>query len=270
MLERCGEPIECASYKGKKYLQFNIENEINELPLYQKNKIKNGDNLKAIIKGLILRDTLYNIAVSKGYDTIKVVNKTYKKLVSDLFMRYKTVEVMKKSSIPDSVVYNYYKDNINSFMSPKEISVLQLVVDNKHLADSLKVQAEQGADFSKLVREYSLKKSNDDREMPGYSDLDEYGYLKDTLWNSPSGDITGPFSIDNNYVLLKVMGKKDGSPLDFDLIKNRVTMFVKKQMRESLLRDYANNLKKSVNIKINYDILWDYKISGLSNKTKLN
>ena len=66
------------------------------------------------------------------------------------------------------------------------------------------------------------------------------------------------------------MGKKDGKPLDFDLIRNRAAMLAKKQMHRSLLNDYADNLKKKVNIKIDYNMLWQYKISGLSENKKLN
>lgn len=262
-------PVECASYMDKKYFIADIENEINELPLYQKNRIYNSDDVKAVIKGLILRDSLYSIALKEGFDTVKVVRDTYQKLCLDLFMRFKAVEVMKATQVPDSVVYNYYKENINSFMSSKKINLQELIVDNKKLADSLKMQGEKIGDFSKLIRQYSLKK-NDGNDADGFSDLDNYGELKDTLWNLITGKISGPFRIENYYILFKVIGKKDGQPLEFNLIKDRVAMLVKKQMHQSLLENYANNLKKSVRIKINYDILWDYKISGLSNKNKLN
>lgn len=270
-LKNTSEPsVVCASYEGKKYSQFDIENQLSELPLFQRNRIKDASNLEAVIKGLILQDTLYSIAVSKGYDTSKTVTDTYKKMLTDLFMRYKTVEIMKKAQVPDSVVYQYYKENIKNFMSPKEISVEELIVDNRKTADSLKSLAENGADFEQLVGKFSLKRNISEQENSVYTELDQYGDLKDTLWNSSTGNITGPFGIGNYYVLFKIMGKKDGSPLDFNLIKNRVAILVKKQMSRSLMEDYANNLKKSVDIKINYDLLWKYKISGISNKSKLN
>lgn len=266
-LKKIGDKhVECASYEGKKYLQFNIENEIRELPLYQKNKIKNTSDLKAVIKGIFLRDTLDNIAVAKGYDTVSVVKQTFKKLVTDLFMRYKTVEVMKKSSVPDSVVYAYYKENIKNFSSPREISVKELVVNNKTLADSLRIYAEKSVDFDKFIKEYSLKENDGDNEFKGYTDLDEYGSIKDSLWNSSLGNIAGPFNIDDHFVLFKIIGKKDGKPLELDLIKDRVAALVKKEIHDSLLRKYAENLRKSVKIKINYDILWSYKVPGLSYK----
>jgi parvulin-like peptidyl-prolyl isomerase len=258
----------CASYEGRKYSQYNIEDEINQLPSYQRSKINNIENLKAVIKGLILRDTLLSIAVSKGYDTLAIVNNTFDKMTTDLFMRYKTNEVLKDAQIPDSLVYNYYKDNINSFLSNREINASELIVDKKQLADSLKILTTRGADFNSLIDQYSLKnKNNDNRE---FSEIDNYGFLKDTLWNTYTGEIAGPFKIENYYVLFQVIGKKDGKPLEYNKIKNRVTNEVKRQMSRSLLNSYADNLKKSVNIKINYDILWDYKISGLSSKSKLN
>lgn len=258
----------CASYGGKEYLKFNIEKEIIQLPLYQKDKINNIENLKAVIKGLILRDTLFNIAVIKGYDTVNVVNDTYTKLMTDLFMRYKTNEVMMNSQVADSIVYKYYKDNINSFLSPREINAKQLIVENQQLADTLKLQAKNGIDFDKLVQQYSVK--NNSTGGNGFNEIDNYGFLKDTLWNTSTGEIAGPFKIGNYFVLFQVAGKKDGTPLEFNSIKNRVTVAVKNQMSRSLLNNYADNLKKSVDIKINYNVLWDYKISGLSSKGKLN
>lgn len=259
---------ECASYEGRKYSQYNIETEINQLPSYQRSKINNIENLKAVIKGLILRDTLFNIAISKGYDTLTIVNSTFNKMTTDLFMRYKTNQVLKDTQIPDSIVYNYYKDNINSFLSNREIDARDLIVDKKQLADSLKLLTTKGADFNLLIDHYSLKNESDNNDK--FSEIDNYGFLKDTLWNTSTGEVAGPFKIENYYVLFQVMGKKDGKPLEFNTIKNRVTNEVKRQMSRPLLNHYTDNLKKSVNIKINYDVLWDYKISGLSSKNKLN
>ncbi|HSD64329.1 MAG TPA: peptidylprolyl isomerase [Ignavibacteriaceae bacterium] len=259
----------CASYEGKKYLQFDMEREINQLPLYQKNKINNIENLKAVIKGLILRDTLFNIASDKGYDTIQVVNDTFNKLTTDLFMKYKTMEVLKNTQVADSIVYKYYKDNITSFLSPREINAKELIVDKKQLADSLKMLAVKGADFNMLIEQHSLQNNRADGNGE-FSEIDKYGFLKDTLWNTTTGEIAGPFKIENYFVLFQVVGKKDGKPMDYDSIKNRVTNAVKKEMSRSLMNNYADNLKKSVKIKINYEVLWDYKISGLSSKSKLN
>jgi hypothetical protein len=66
--------------------------------------------------------------------------------------------------------------------------------------------------------------------------------------------------------LFKIIGKKDGTPLDYNQIKDRVSALVKKEMHQTLLQEYAENLRKLVNIKINYDMLWSYKVPGLSYK----
>ncbi len=256
----------CANYEGKKYSQFKIEQEIAELPSFQLRKINDINDLKAIVKGLMLQDTLYNIAVSKGFDTVGVVNSTYNKLVTDLFMHFKMMEIDKDATVPDSVVYQYYKDNINSFMSPRNLNVQEIILNNKILADSLVAKIENGADFGNLAKQYSIKhNSNDDDGTRGYSNLDEYGYLQDTLWNSKVGKIVGPIRFDKYYGIFKVLGKKASEPLDFNLIKDKVEMAIKKQMSQTFLQNYVNKLKKSVPIKINYDMLWAYKIPGLSN-----
>ncbi len=256
----------CASYKNKKYSIDKIEKEINDLPLYQKRKINDISDLKAVIKGLMVQDTLYSIAMDKGYDTLKVVNNTYNKLAMDLYMHFKMLEVTKEAEVPDSIVYQFYKENINNFMSPRDINIQKIIVGNKVLADSLMIKLRNGADFEKLVEKYSIDRNLENKNgITGFSDLDKYGYLKDTLWNSQVGNLVGPVRLENYFGIFKVLGKNDSKPLDFDLIKDKVALAVKKQMSQALLKNYVNQLKKSVNIKINYDMLWAYKIPGVSN-----
>lgn len=255
----------CATYEGKKYFLYKIEKEIAELPSFQIRKINDVNDLKAVVKGLMIQDTLYNIAVSKGYDTVETVNNTYNKLVTDLFMHFKISQIAKDANVPDSVVYQYYKDNINSFMSPRNINVQAIILDNKILADSLVSKIENGEDFGKLAKQYSIKNNSENGDgTSGYSNLDKYGYLQDTLWSSTVGKVVGPIRFDKYYGIFRVLGKKSSQPLDFNLIKDKVVLAVKKQMSQALLQNYVNKLKKSVPIKINYDMLWAYKIPGLS------
>ena len=95
---------ECVKYGNKVYSQAEIEQSIAELPSNQRNRILSIESLKAAIKGILLKDTLYNIAVSKGYDTAAVVLNKIDKNKMNIFFNYKKDEIISKAQLPDSVV----------------------------------------------------------------------------------------------------------------------------------------------------------------------
>ena len=112
---------ECAKYKDKVYNQVEIEQRISELPSYQLSRINSIESLKAAIEGLLLKETLYNIAESKGYDTTQVVEDKFEKYKMSLFLKYKKEKIVSSTELPDSIVFKYYKDNIISILNRTEI-----------------------------------------------------------------------------------------------------------------------------------------------------
>jgi len=251
---------ECAKYKDRVYSQAEIEQKISDLPLYYKDKINSIEYLHAAIEGMLLKDTLFNIAISKGYDTTKAVLDKIEKYKMDIFLKFKKDEIISDAQLPDSVVFKCYKDNISSFSTEPELNLQEILVDNEELSDSIINLINENNDFGKLARKYSMRKwSAENNGIMGYAPLSKFGNYKDLFWNSSVGEIIGPVKIENIFGIFKVLGKEESKPLDFNDVKAEVVKASQLENQTEILREYLTKIRSRVNINIAKDLLGTYK-----------
>jgi parvulin-like peptidyl-prolyl isomerase len=251
---------ECAKYKDRVYSQAEIEQKISDLPSYYADKINSIENLQAAIEGILLRDTLYNIAISKGYDTTKAVLDKIEKYKMNIFFKYKKNEIISNAELPDSVVFKYYKDNISSFSTEPELNLQEILVENKVLADSIIKLINEGSDFGELARKYSLRKwSAENNGILGYAPLSKFGNYKELFWNSQAGEVIGPIKIENIFGIFKLLGKEESKPIDFNDIREEVTKASQFEAQTEIVIEYLAKIRDKVNISIDKDLLGSYK-----------
>jgi len=95
----------------------------------------------------------------------------------------------------------------------------------------------------------------------GLSPVSNFGEFKDTLWNTAIGKIIGPLKYDKYYGFFKVLKKQDGKPIDFNLVKSQVLNNVRNEKGFPYMKKHIDALSKKVDIKVNDDILKNYKIN---------
>jgi len=252
---------ECARYGDKMYSRAAIEQMISDLPSYYSNRINSIESLQAAIEGILLKDTLYNIAISKGYDTTKVVLDRIEKYKMSTFLKFKKDEIISKAQLPDSVIFKYYKDNISSFSTEPELNLQEILVENEELANSIIKLLNEGSDFGELAKKYSLRKwSADNDGIMGYAPVSKFGNYKKLFWDSQVGEIIGPVKIEDIYGIFRILGKEESNPLDFGTIKGEVIKASQFENQTEILQDYLEKIRRKVNIGINEDMLSSDKI----------
>ncbi len=257
---------QCVKFIDKVYTQAEIEKKISDLPSYQRDRINSIENLQDAIEGLILKDSLYNIAVSKGYDTTRVVVDKIQKLDIGAFLKFKRDEIISEAQLPDSVVYKFYKENIHLFSTEPEINLQEILVSNEELANNLVNLLNEGSDFGELAKEYSLREwSAKNDGIMGYSPISKFGSYKDLFWNSQVGQIIGPVKIEGIFGIFRLLGKEDGKPIDFDVVKSEVIKASQFENQEEILYDYIQKFRGKINISVNENVLYSNEIVGLNN-----
>jgi len=256
---------QCVEYSGRVYTQAEIEKKISDLSEYQRKRINSLENLEDAIEGLILRDSLYNIALSKGYDTTQVVLDKIQKSSMNAFIKFKRDEIVSEAQIPDSVVYNFYTENIYLFSTEPEINLQEILVSNKEMANNLINLLNKGSDFGELANEYSLREwSAKNNGIMGYAPISKFGSYKDIFWNSQVGEIIGPVKIEGIYGIFRLLGKEDGKPLDFDDVKSEVIKASQFENKEEILYDYILKIRGKINLWVDEDMLYSDEIVGLN------
>ena len=249
-------PQECVKYWNRIYSRVEIERKILDLPSYHRNKIISIETLQKAIKGILLNDTLFNIAKSKGYDTVQVVLDRIDKYNMNTFLEHKMKEIVSKAQLPDSVVFSYYKKNINSFSTEPELNLQEILINNEDMANSILKLINEGADFGELAKKYSLRKwSADNNGVMGYAPVSRFGNYRDLFWNAKVGENIGPVKIEGIYGIFRVLGKEDSKPLDFNSIKGEVLKASQFENQTEIIEEYVRKIRSKVHIRINENLL---------------
>ncbi|NER00751.1 MAG: peptidylprolyl isomerase [Cyanothece sp. SIO2G6] len=121
----------------------------------------------------------------------------------------------------------------------------RIVVDSPELAQSLKIEAEAGADFTQLAKQHSVV---DDAVVGGVMGPVSYGQMppiiREAIGNAQTGQIVGPVEIDQRYCLLKVE-KILPATLDESLTK---------QLENKIFEQWLAEKVQSAKIELNVDL----------------
>lgn len=250
---------ECLTYNGRVFSRGEIEHLLFNLPDNHLKRINSIESLKAVIEGLLIKDILYSIAVDKGYNTAQPVLQMIDGNKKNLFLKFKIEDITNSKSLPDSVLTEFYKDNLHMYSKERELNLQEIIVADQNLADSLAKLISGGYDFGKLAREFSLRKwSAENDGVMGFTPISSFGNYKELFWNTSVGDILGPLKIENLFGIFRVLGKTDSSPIDFDLVKDEVLKAAQFEKQREIVKSYIDVLKERIGVKINSDLLGSY------------
>ncbi|NWF88822.1 MAG: peptidylprolyl isomerase [Ignavibacteriaceae bacterium] len=243
----------CASYNGKKFSEQFIIEGLKQIPAFHRIKISSKEILNQAVKGLVLQNLLYTEAVKKKYDKNPLVIDVAEKLKMQTFLKYKMQQIFSGISISDSILYQFYLENRESFKSPNEISVQEILISSKSLADSLLNLLNEGYDFGELAKKHSLREfSRQNNGIINYSPVSNFGFMKSKFWTAEIGKIIGPTELFGAFGIFKVLGKKYGQPKDFESIKkSELELVYKNDYGKKLRDDYIQKIRKQVPISIN-------------------
>lgn len=250
------ENQQVAEYKGETIYADEIIEKIDNLPEYHRKNIRSPKTLNAAIEGFVIQDILIEEAESKGYDDNQILQRKYDTMLNNLFLKYKVGEVAQKSEVEDSLLKEYYGNNLDFFSTHNEINIQEIILDDKNLANQLKDRLIVGEDFGKLAQEYSLREwSAKNNGEIGFAPLSKFGILKSTFWDASVGDLLGPREIDGYYGLFKILGKKESKPIEYNSIKEEVLKVFREDRQNQLLFKYISHLNDSVDTYIDEDLL---------------
>ena len=154
----------------------------------------------------------------------------------------------------------------NKLKSEPEINVQEILVSNAEMANNILNLLDEGSDFGELAKEFSLREwSAKNDGIMGYSPISKFGSYKDLFWNSQVGQIIGPVKIEGIYGIFRLLGKEDGKPLDFDVVKSEVIKATQFENQKEILYDYVQKFRGKINISINDNVLYSDEIVGLIN-----
>jgi len=244
-------------YGDMKFSEQFIVTQLNQIPTYHRTRINSAEILKTVIKGIIMQQLLYAEVVKKGYDKVPVVLESSDKLQKQVFFRYKMQNVLSDVQVSDSLLKIFYEKNLSSFKYPDEMSIQEIIIENKSRADSIYELLVNGEDFGKLAVSFSLRKASAQNDgVIDYSEISKFGNLRKEFWESEIGKLIGPKEIYGYYGIFRVLGKREGRQKPFNVVKKDVESLYKFENKKLLLENYLKKNKHNIKILINTNVLY--------------
>ena len=180
---------------------------------------------------------------------IKQKKKLYQSLLYDQYLRW----LVNNAEKPDSLAVNkYYMDNKDEkYFEDQKVSVREIKVLNKELADSLLLEIKYGANFIELAEEYS--KTN-----PGKGGLidpftkGKYNEMGRVAFSLSPGEMSTVISnLDRSYSIVLVENFIAPEHIPLSKVYNRIESILKRDYQKLAKENGLKKLRKKYNVVIN-------------------
>ena len=162
-------------------------------------------------------------------------------------------EVAKDIKISDRDVLEYYNQNKAQFSSAVSYRVSHIQVKTQAEADKVKERLNKGEDFAKIAKEVSEDKES--AKNGGDLGMLEPGSLPTELdkvvMMMKKGDVSAPVKSQMGFHILKVTEAKQGSALDFNMLKEDIRRVMMQEKQQAMFDKYITDVKGKYKIDIN-------------------
>lgn len=227
--------------------------------------IRTEENLRDFISGIINRSYIVKQAEKEKLHTIPSVREK----IDHNFGTYLLTEVEDRLkgqiNIPVHSVKSYYEKNLDLFKTEPEIRLSSILLDNKTLADSIKILLESGEKFENLAEEFSIQRLTARLGGDlGYYKMNELDNLGEKVFALNAGEWIGPISEFGKTVFLKCTGFRKSITKSFEEVRTEIENNLASLEYLKVREEFADSLKNTIHLKLFPD-----KLNNLSLLTKV-
>ena len=204
---------------------------------------------------------LQHLAIQNGYAnnvhlSINYVVETRKIEQSLLYDQYLKWLVNNAKAPTKEEIEKYYNNNKEEkYFEDKKVSIREIKVLNKTLADSLYLEIKYGANFNQLALEYS--KTNPSKAgLINPFEKGKYNQMGVEAFKMTPGDVSDVIeNLDRSYSIIKVEEFIDPDYIPIENVYNRIESILKRQNQNIAKIEGLKNLQKKYNVIINWKAL---------------
>ncbi len=208
---------------------------VNGRPIYE-------EDLKGKpIQAAIDYEILYEAGLKQGLDKQieQDVENFKKRLIVTRVQREIMGNLPKEELASDTEIEEYYKQNE---MKYKILSLKEISVEDKNLADEIQKRAATGEDFEKIASDYSNSGKN-----VGVRDLKFNRRYNNQFMGKEVGSVSEVIQEGDKFIILKLTETKD---IPLDKAKQAIRYTVAAKKRAQAVHDFAEKAKNENNIKV--------------------
>ncbi len=183
----------------------------------------------------------------QGMDKIDHIADELRRVKREMLLeRIRQTEVIERIDFDEEDERAYFDRNKALYVRPERTSILEILVDDRDRAESLRTEMEKGGDLDELARRYS-KRSTRIRRAGGRMQLlnpDKYGKLGWEAKDAQVGEVVGPVKTNNGYSVFKVLKKLPEEEMNFREAQGRVRSHLRMELSQTMFDELVAELKR--------------------------
>lgn len=183
----------------------------------------------------------------QGMDKIDHIADELRRVKREMLLeRIRQTEVIERIDYDEEDERAYFARNKARYVRPERTSILEVLVDDRDRAESLRAEMEKGGDLDELARRYS-KRSTRIRRAGGRMQLlnpDKYGKLGWEAKDAQVGEVVGPVKTNNGYSVFKVLKKLPEEEMNFRQAQGRVRSHLRMELSQTMFDELVAELKR--------------------------
>ena len=185
-------------------------------------------------------------------------------ILRESVVRLHDEEIVKKVTVTDDEIKNYYKKNYEQFV----LGIIQ--VDSEEKARQIFEQLREGADFRELAQKYSThpaQKDGGEVVLPRNSLAPS---IEKAVSDLKPGEFSDVLRIQNKYYIIKLISRKEAPDEGLEKVRGNIEGALRKQKEKERSDEYLKYLREQIPVQMNNEIFSSINLSEPNEIEKLS
>ncbi len=235
--------------------------------------------LNTQVQELVQQELLEEESLRCGMDRVPAVKEKLEMWREAMLASQMKDIIRRNTAVTDAEIFSFMKSTESNVEVP-QVQIRQLITSSLNNVKAALAAIQQGLSFEKAVREWSVDTlTRQNGGITEYFPITEHSPIGELAWKMNVGQMYGPISIGNKYILFEVLDKKEKADIrdttftvQFENAKSRLLTLKFKQTMNLFLAQtgedrgfsiYGDRLK---NIKVTPIPMMTYRILGFGGK----
>ncbi len=238
---------------GRPITQTEFEYRWAQLPESMQARYRQEGGKRKFLDDLIMRELLLQEARKRGLDQAPDFRERMERFKEQVALDELMNQVVDGTvEITNEELDSYYASHSADLLATGQIRAAQIVVETAPRARDLKRRLDQGGDFAKLARRYSI----DQRSRANGGDLGPYRLgaahpsVEAVLLTLRPGTVSEPIKTDSGFYLIKVISRDPGEPLTGHALRERLRQELSAEKRRKRFEEFLSKLRTAATIRM--------------------
>ena len=197
-----------------------------------------------IVVGEINKAVITKYGFDSGYDKKPEIKKEFKKKEGAfVWQEMRDFAISDKLNGTDGNIQKYYDEHKDNYLTKRKSDIVEILVTDKNLADSLYALAQNGANMTMLAVKFSNRKKVE-KSLGIIKDVTQFqmGKIGKKVSSMNVDEISKPVKVGKNWSFFKVISIKEPEYKPFEEVRSKILVDFRNYEKKRLAGIFENNI----------------------------